>query len=710
MKPFFSVLFASATISAPASAQEANDSASKKSSRAELPPVTVTATRHSTSIFRVPLALTIIGKQRLENTRGYSIADALDAVPGVLAMSRYGTSDVRLVIRGFGARGAGDRSNAGTSRGVRVLLDGIPETEPDGRTSFDLIDFAAAERVEVVRSNASSLWGNAAGGVVDITTALDFENNFLRATHMGGSFDLRRTVLQAGTHLGASSLSATFTNTSQEGWRAHSDARRALLNLALASRLGAGTSAELFLSAANDLFHIPGPLTLAEVNADPNQANATYAARDERRHNRVGRLGATLSHQLASSSAVSGMVFVNPKHLQRSERGTFRDFTRQHLGGNLVFRNSTSFSQRLDGTTVIGTDGAFQGGAILFYGLTPQGTRDTALRDNKSENATNRGIFAQHEILIDDRLSLLLGARYDDISYSYRNFITPQIDASRSFHRVTPKAGVSWLLSPQHSIYANAGGGIEAPAGNETDPASTYGQDTVTALNPLLDAIRSTTYELGTKHVVGLGRAFLSYDAAGYWTEVRNEIIPYRGGRFYFTAGKVRRQGLELGATVSAPTGFQLRTSATFARNRYINYVVDSVHYGLPGAFASYAGNRVAGLPDAYYAVIASQELWGLRPLSLKASLHGVGKYFADDPNTVRVPAHTTFGVGAFLARPISLGGVELHGFVEVDNVFDRKYIGSAFTNPDVVAGVPVAFEPGAPRTVIVSLSLSRGR
>ena len=47
-------------------------------------------------------------------------------IPGVIAQSRYGTSDVRLIIRGFGARGAGDRSNSGTSRGIRVLLDGFP--------------------------------------------------------------------------------------------------------------------------------------------------------------------------------------------------------------------------------------------------------------------------------------------------------------------------------------------------------------------------------------------------------------------------------------------------------------------------------------------------------------------------------------------------------------------------------------------------------
>lgn len=143
--------------------------------------------------------MTVIGKSELENRRGSSLDEVLHAVPGVFAQSRYGTSDVRLVIRGFGARGAGDRSNAGTSRGIRVLLDGIPETEPDGRTSFDLIDLAAAQKVEVVRSNASALYGNAAGGVLDITTVGYADRPFARASQMAGSFGLLRTVLEAGT-------------------------------------------------------------------------------------------------------------------------------------------------------------------------------------------------------------------------------------------------------------------------------------------------------------------------------------------------------------------------------------------------------------------------------------------------------------------------------------------------------------------------------
>jgi len=281
---------------APDSTADSTAAPTPDSSRTRLPTVTVKAARASQSTFAVPLAITVVARERLENRRGYSLDEALQDVPGVVAQSRYGGSDIKLSIRGFGARGAGDRSNAGTSRGVRVLLDGIPETEPDGRTSFDLIDLAAAERVEVVRSNASALWGNAGGGVVSISTVPSFEKFFADLQQIGGSFGLRRSVVRAGTRLGTGSLAATFTNTSQNGGRDHSDSRRFLLNTALTSRLGDRTDLGLFVSAANDLFHIPGPLTMAEALATPRIANATYASRDERRFNRLGRIGMTLEH------------------------------------------------------------------------------------------------------------------------------------------------------------------------------------------------------------------------------------------------------------------------------------------------------------------------------------------------------------------------------------------------------------------------------
>src|SRR5690349_11807248 len=242
------------------------------------------------------------------------------------------------MIRGFGARGAGDRSNSGTTRGVRVLLDGFPETEPDGRTAFDHIDLASAEAVEVVRSNASSLFGNASGGVINVLTAPSTSSPSFELQPIFGGFGLRRYAARASMPIGNGTLFASFTNSTFDGWRKHSDARRVVLNAGAVGNVGDNTKVGVYLAAANNLMHIPGPLTQAQVDADPTQANATYASRDERRYNRLGRLGVSIDHSFDPTTSVSTMFYVNPKYLQRSERGTYRDFTRFHLGGNVVGR------------------------------------------------------------------------------------------------------------------------------------------------------------------------------------------------------------------------------------------------------------------------------------------------------------------------------------------------------------------------------------
>jgi iron complex outermembrane recepter protein len=686
----------------------------RRDSVAPLPAVTITATRVPATVLTTPLAVTKIEPAELRSRSGFGLDEALRLVPGVLAQSRYGTSDVRIVIRGYGARGAGDRSNAGTSRGIRVLIDGIPETEPDGRTSFDQIDLAASEAVEVVRSNASSVWGNASGGVINVLTVPVAGDPRIEAQPVFGNFGLQRYAARGSTRLGGSGTGYfSFTHTNWDGWRAHSSARRALLNLGAVGGLGDRTRVGVYASGANNLFHIPGPLTQAQVDLDPRQANATYAARDERRHNRVMRLGTTVEHGLDTAMSLSAMLFVSPKYLQRSERNTFRDFTRYHVGGNVTARRQIVLSPASRMTLSAGVDEAYQDGAILFYSLTPEGTRGATLRDNKGEGANNLGVFVQDEIWLRERLGVTLGARYDNVTYNYRSYITPDLSDRKSFARVTPKVGITWLFDGTRSIYANVGGGIEVPAGNETDPAGTFGQDTVYAINPLLEPIRSATYEIGVKSIPASssGAFRWSYDVALYTTDVRNEVVPYQGGRFYFTAGRARRSGAELGLDVSTRAGIFAQTALTLSRNRYERYVVDSLHYGRPGAFADYGGNKVVGLPDVMLNAEAGVAIPGLRALRVKAGAEHTGGYFVDDANTVRVPAYTTLSATLELRDPVlTAGGWGVRGFVSVYNLADRRYIGSAFLNPDRVNGEPVAFEPGMPRSFVVSISAGRLR
>lgn len=713
MTPSATLFAALMVLSTGAFAQQP-EPARKDSSKVQLETVTVVATRIPISVMRAPLAVTIIDAPKLRLTRGYGLDEALSLVPGVLAQSRYGNQDVRIVIRGFGARGAGDRSNAGTSRGIRVLLDGIPETEPDGRTSFDGIDLAAAERVDVVRSNASSIWGNAAGGVINVSTLPAFTSSRLGVEQMLGSFGLQRSVVRVGGSPGTSRAYGTFVHSDFDGWREGSSSRRNLLNTGLTAQLGERTELSVLGYYANNLFYIPGPLTQAQVDADPMQANATYFSRRERRYNRTGRLAATISHGITENQQISGMVYVNPKYLQRSERGTFRDFTRYHTGANLQYSAAGTLGSTRSQLT-LGADEAYQDGAILFYGLTPGGERATDLRDNKREGANNVGIFAQEQLDLGEKVSLTLGARYDDIHYIARSFITPALNDQRNFSRVTPKVSAVYHWAPGRMLYASVGGGVEAPAGNETDPASTFGQDTVYGINPLLDAVRSTTFEVGTKHILAAHGPLqaLSYDIAMYQTNVQNEIIPYRGGRFYFTAGEARRRGLEIGANALANFGLSLGAALTVSRNTYVEYRVDSVHYNpaLSGHYADFAGNKIVGVPDVYGSATVGWQPETLGGFGVRFAVVRIGDYFADDGNAVRVPGYSVLNATLALGRPVSVGGgIGLRGFVSINNLADTRYIGSAFLNPDVVAGVPVAFEPGLPRNVVLSLALERIR
>jgi iron complex outermembrane receptor protein len=719
------LIFTVAHTAFPGEGQVENESG-KKSAREDtvyaIGEVVVTAARKASSVFEVPLAISVVERKEMSYLRGIGIDEALRGIPGVLAQSRAGSQDVKLTIRGFGARAAGERSNSGTSRGVRVMLDGIPETEPDGRTSFDLIDLSAAGRVEIIRSNASAIWGNAAGGVVNIMSNTFFQTPYASLQTIAGSYGYRKILVQAGTPIGTGKWFLSLGHFSFDGWREHSRSYRTFLNTGLQSNLGQRTRLGVYLTATGNSFRIPGPLTPSQFNEDPRQAqndtlayNPTYVQRDERRFNRLGRLGVTFSHDLDPSNNLSATAFIAPKFLQRSERNTFRDFTRYHVGGSTLYKNAARFSPDIRNILQLGVDVAFQDGAILFYNLV-HGQRGS-LKTNKREGAFTFGAFVVDEIMISNSLSFVLGARYDDVTYTYESFYEEDPSAPlpkdrKSFSRVTPKIGVTYRFSGSHSIYANLGGGLEVPAGNETNPPSTLGADTIFAINPLLEASISNTLELGTKQILSFpGNAVVQswmYDLALYWIQVNNDFVPYRGGRFYFTAAETRRMGIEAGTTVQFTPGISLLAALTMSHNIYKDYVVDSVHYGRPGKTADLSGNEAAGIPDLFYNVQLRYTPGLLGGFFAEIAIQGVGRYFTDDYNMFSVPPFTLWNA------LIGFDAIHLHRqkltarvSMGVSNIGNRTYAASGWVNPDLSApGEPIYLEPGLPRTFTGSVTL----
>ena len=651
-----------------------------------LPGIVVTGSRANESLLRTPAAVTVIDRRSYANGRGVGLDELLNGIPGVLVQSRAGAQDVRLTIRGYGARGNGERSNSGNMRGIRVLTDGIPVSEPDGRTNLDLIDVGAADRVEVSRSNVSALYGNASGGVVNLRTDLSFTEPFLRVEERAGSFGLHREQLTSGFTAGRGRGTVSASNTSYDGWRTHSNSSAAQIHARLAVPLGEGSSDRLLLLAdyGSTLIRFPGALTQAQYDADPSQANATFVTRDERRFHRAGRLAATLEHALDESQSLTVSSWVEPKLQQRSERGRYRDFTRYHVGGQAVWNMNRAYSDRLRGRTTAGMDEAWLDGSILFWDLTASGDRSTTPRANKREGANSAGGFVQQSLTLDDRWSVQAALRYDNLWYVSQDFLVPALGATKHFTRVTPKISVS-MLGDESTVFVAMGGGVEAPAFNEIDPPPPY--DTQTALNPFLDAMHSTTYELGARGTIRNGLGQWRYDSGLYLIRTANEIVPFNGGAYFFTAGRSRRMGLEASLDWVATSRLSFRASAQLSQNRYLEYANN---------LGDFAGRTMPGLPNTVLSGTARVRMLD----GMTASLTGesMSRVFADDANTAAAPGH------ALLHASLDFRWRGVRAYVSARNLLDRRHIASVYIN-----GINNAyFESGLPRSFAAGLSLQR--
>ena len=717
IRKLVSAAFLLMTAAAPSMAQEETDTTKRYTS----PEIVITSTRTSEPLEKVPMAVSYVPASDFQTGRRYELKDALWGVPGVFTQARSGHTDVRITIRGFGARGAANRSNAGNMRGIRVLLDGIPETEPDGRTSLDLVNLDAVSHLEVLRSNSSTLYGSASGGVINLFTNLSFSEPFVETKNTVGSFNFLRNTVAAGTKIGSTNMflavtNTTYGDTTRKTYREHSSASQFLVTMGVLSNLDSTTRLGAYLGGTSNLFRFPGPLTREQIDADPFQANKGFVDRDERRFNRQGRLAMSLDHGFSGGHGLSGSVDYQPKVLERSERNTYRDFTRYGFGAQTQYRWTTDFSKSLQSTFMAGFDGQYQDGAVLFYSLAPGGGRGSTVQQDKQEGATTMGGYVEESVTLDSTWTIKVGGRYDHVKYVFRNYLMATPPSSGppqhiDFNRFTPKAGISYKIAEGHSVYGNVGGGVEAPAFNEVDPPSdslirARGGEIDTTnrdFNPLLEPTTSTSFEVGARGLVGFDGflSYLSYDVAAYMISIGNDLIPWDGGRYYFTAAETKRTGLELGFAAGSSIGLSLQGALTISQNKYVKYE------NLLGRFDD---NETAGLPS----MVANARLRYEAPFGifLEGSLEHVGGYYADDRNDEKpdgtpdpsvnslVDAYSLLGLTAGWAHDFGSLAVDL--YATVNNLTDQKYVSSVFINGESNQ----YFESGMPRSVVVGVGL----
>ncbi len=665
------------------------------------PPVTVRALRSSALTAAEPYAWTYRSAETWQLHRSYGVEEALQWIPGVLVQDRAGNGDVRIVIRGFGARGAGDRSNNGTTRGVRILLDGIPLTEPDGRTALDLLEPSALGGVEVLRSNGTLLWGNASGGVIAFHTLPPSPTVPLTASASMGSFGFRRTTVQFVSASGGSLLSIAGAYSTTRGWRQNAEGHRWWATLGWRSSLNEQTLLEFRSTVTGNFFAIPGPLDWETFLRTPTAANPTYQQQRAHRHNRIGSLSFAITSSPAAGQHLHVTTFLQPKVLTRSERGTYREFSRIQLGGSVLYQYQRHLSQSTTAALTLGSDIAFQDGPATFYRLTADGGRDSVIRQHKREAALNAGFFGRLQWDLASQYTLWAGLRSEWLLYRLIDALRPTLSDRILFRALLPSAGVGYRPSDRHSFYLHISSGWEVPAYNELDPPPT---ELSGGINPQLKPMKSWTAEIGSRHHFWLLRRWAAQlELALYWIDSRNELVPYGGGRFYQNAAHSERVGTELLLSTTWNQDLTVQLLATLNRMRYRSYRVDSTYLGSSGQ-AEFSHHYLPGIPSVRLGARATYT-WG--QLQLGTELSYTGSYYADDANTVEVPSHTLWHIRLQMAQPLRLAGLAVLPWVEVRNVTNRRYIGSVYINPDRdTYGRPLYAEPGMPRALTVGVQL----
>jgi iron complex outermembrane receptor protein len=240
----------------------------------------------------------------------------------------------------------------------------------------------------------------------------------------------------------------------------------------------------------------------------------------------------------------------------------------------------------------------------------------------------------------------------------------------------------------RHTVYFALGGGVESPAFNEIDPPAPY--DAITSFNPFLKPMVSTTLELGSR---GTCADAWTYDAAVYWIDVKDDIVPYANGAYFFTAGKSRRRGAELGLDWKPVAALTLGGTVTASRNEYVTYASDR---------GTFDGNDIAGLPALVFGARAKYRCIG--NVTTEVALNGNTKYFADDRNQIEVPQYGILNATVSYER--AMAHTTLRAFVAGNNLLDKKYVASAFINPDISLSPTPVYEPGLPVNVNAGLTL----
>ncbi|MGB9037782.1 MAG: TonB-dependent receptor [Acinetobacter calcoaceticus] len=653
-----------------------------------LPTLHVEATRTDTTYLQTPASVFRVDAPQLDTSSQVNLTEVVKGIPSLQIRNRENyAQDLQLSMRGFGAR-----STFGV-RGIRLYVDGIPATMPDGQGQTSNIDLSSLDHVEVLTGPFSSLYGNSSGGTILTSTKEGQGKDSIELSYSGGSHDKSRAgiVLQGGAK-GANEpsyvISSSYFDT--DGYREHSGAEKVLNNAKLSWNLDDGSKINWVTNYVKIHADDPQGLTHDQWNANPKQQVPFLKQFNVRKDIEQIQTGVTWSKPINDKNELYAMAYLGNRQVTQYQSipKSTQDASINHAGGVIDFeRNYYGADFRWTGKELLPNTTVSVGVALDTMDEDRKGFENFNvnnvygvkgnLRRDEDNTLWNIDPYLQVSWQFLPTWRLDTGVRYSNVHYKSKDHFTSGPDqygtvngddsGKTDYNKVLPSAALSWQILPELMAYVSYAKGFETPTFTEM----AYRRDGESGFNFDLAASTSDTYETGLKSQNHLG----DFTLAVFQTKTKDDIVSAgnSNGRSTFrNADKTLREGVEF--AWNKKLWRDLTATASYT---YLDATFDA-DIPASGSVAQIpSGNAIPGIAkNQAYASLAWQPSHGLYG---GVDVQYMDKVYVNDTNSDAAPSYSV--TSANVGYAWVMGDWKVNSFARVDNLFDKNYAGSVIVN-----------------------------
>jgi len=623
----------------------------------DLENVVVKSTRINITQKQAPLSVTL--KSFIEDrnfSSQSSFSDFIKNTPGVFTTSSNNFSqDMRISIRGFGAR------SAFGIRGIKLIVDGIPETTPDGQSQLDNLPLGLISNIEILRGPNANLYGNSSGGVISINTLSNTSDKYYRTSGIFGAYQYQSIQRTRVLDWKNSNLIIHYDKRRSNGYRDQSNYKSSILNLKYINELDQKNKIVWQINYTDSPYaYDSGGLKLNEVENDRRQArknNIDYDTYEKVKHLKTG---ISWNYKKSENSFFDSYFFYQKRDFYSKlpfNYGGIISIDRDYYGFGTKFTRNKNFENR-NNSFVMGVDHLSQSDDRKRF------KNNFGLKGDKTlgqmENFDTTGVYLVSQTTFNSGLLLRYGVRYDINSIGIDSNNNVNLD------KINPSLGLSYAINSSDNLFFSFGTSFETPTLNELS-----NNPDGSGFNKDLKSNNAINYEFGWRKSL----SNIAFEAVAYITNSDNEILPYEielfpGKNFYRNVGSTLRQGIELSSSLSLKGGvFSL--NYTLSKNRFKDFILDG---------NDLSENLIPGIPSQML------DLEVLFKLSKKSTLilnnRLIGERYADNLNETLVSSYNVFNVKyskeIFKQSEFSLGVNNLFNEEFYDNIrinaFGKRY------------------------------------